>query len=374
MSWPPNLLTVKRLFAFGLALCACAQISFVDTARANALEFTWQELAPGVWAALRQDALELPQEGNAVFVVTDEGVVLFDAGGSPAMGEAIVAKVHAVTRQPITHVVISHWHGDHMRGLQAIQAAFPQIQVFAHPHTRDFIAATREKWLKRRVSMVPNIKKGVESALGKNLDMSGRPLTAEEKAWLQRGLGMADQLNQENLRTDYVIPKLTFTERLVLHLGGREIQFLYLGRAHTAGDLIMWLPQDKIVATGDIVTGPIPLMPSPYAREYVGVLNQIKALDFKQLVPGHGPVEFDRGYVDLLIDLLQTTADQMKGLVARGLSEEDAVAKIDFSKVESRFTKGDAFLAHRFQDYVTGTALPGAAYQAEKGTGPTEQF
>ncbi len=364
---------MKTLRAFGLGLFACAQISLVDAARANALQFTWQEVAPGVWAAIRDDALELPQEGNAAFVVTEEGVVLFDAGGSPALGEAIVAKVRAVTRQPITHVVISHWHGDHMRGLQAIQAAFPQIRVFAHPHTRDFIAATREKWLKRRVSMVPNIKKAVESALAKNVDLGGRPLTAEEKAWLQRGLGIAEQLNQENLRTDYAIPKFAFTDRLVLHLGSREIQFLHLGRAHTAGDLVMWLPHEKIIATGDIVTGPIPLMPSPYSKEYVGVLNQIKALDFKKLVPGHGPVELDAGYLDLLIDLLQTTEAQMKGLVAQGFSEEDAIAKIDFSKVESRFTKGDSFLAHRFQDYVTAS-LPSAAYQAEKGRGPAEQF
>src|SRR4051812_580863 len=115
---------------------------------ANPFVYSWQQLATGVWGAIRQDPFELPQEGNSVFIVTDRGVVVFDAGGSPAMGEAIVAKVRSVTDKPITHVVISHWHGDHMRGLQAIKAAFPQAQIFAHPHSRDLIVETQDRWLK----------------------------------------------------------------------------------------------------------------------------------------------------------------------------------------------------------------------------------
>src|SRR4051794_3663854 len=143
---------------------------FASIARANPFEYSWQQLAPGVWAGIRQDPFELPQEGNAVFVVTEQGVVLFDAGGSPAMGESIVAKVRSLTDKPITHVVISHWHGDHMRGLQAIKAAFPNVQILAHPHTRDFIDSTQEKWLKRRVNMVPGIRKALGNAISNNQD------------------------------------------------------------------------------------------------------------------------------------------------------------------------------------------------------------
>src|SRR3954452_14029092 len=97
---------------------------FASIARANPFQYSWQELAPGVWGAIRQDPFELPQEGNAVIVITHDGVVVFDAGGSPAMGAAIVAQVRGLTDTPITHVVISHWHGDHMRGLQSITDAF----------------------------------------------------------------------------------------------------------------------------------------------------------------------------------------------------------------------------------------------------------
>jgi glyoxylase-like metal-dependent hydrolase (beta-lactamase superfamily II) len=365
---------MKKFLGFVLGALTLVLSWPAGGASANPFEYDWQQLAPGVWGAIRRDPFELPQEGNSVFVVTDRGVVVFDAGGSPAMGEAIVAKVRSVTDKPVTYVVISHWHGDHMRGLQAIKAAFPSAQVFAHPHSRDLIVETQDGWLKRRVQMVPNIRKNVAAALSNNKDMSGRPLIEEEKDWLQKGLSITDQLDRENNRTAYVVPDATFDDHMTLYAGGREIQFLHLGAAHTAGDVIMWLPQERIVATGDVVTGPVPLMPSPYTGEYVGVLERVKALGFKTLVPGHGPVETDSQYVDLLIDTIRSVSAQMKALVAQGLSQDAAVAKVDYSGVEQRFTRGDPFLKNRFQDYVSRAGLSAAAYLVETGKGPKEVF
>ncbi len=363
-----------RMLVLALVTLVVIPVLLVNNVYADPFDYAWQQLAPGVWAAIRQDPFELPQEGNAVFVVTDQGVVLFDAGGYPIMGERIVAKVRSVTDKPITHVVISHWHGDHMRGLQGIQAAFPNVQIFAHPYSRDFIVSTQDKWLKRRVTMVPNIRKGLGAALEKNVDMSGRPLTVPERKWLENGVGILDNIESENKRTAYVMPTATFTDQMTIFMGGREIRFLHLGNAHTAGDLIMWLPQEKIVATGDIVTAPVPLMPSPYTNDYVAVLGKIKALAFTTLVPGHGLVEHDSEYIDLLSDTIQTVSKQMRSLVAQGLSEKDAIAKVDYSNVEKRFTNGDPFLKHRFEDYVSSTALAHAAYLVETGKGPNEVF
>ncbi len=357
-----------------LGFCVLTQLGLAEAARANPFEYAWTNLAPGVWAAIRADPFELPQEGNAVFVVTEQGVVLFDAGGSPAMGEAIVAKVRSVTNQPITHVVLSHWHGDHMRGLQSIRAAFPAVQILAHPHARDMIVGTQDKWLKRRVTMAPNIRKALQSAIGNGQDMSGRPLIPQEKAWLEAGLAVTEQLDHENNRTTYVVPDAVIEEHLTLHLGGREIRFLRLGNAHTSGDLILWLPQEKIVATGDVVTAPIPLMPSAYTgdHDYPAVLAQIKALGFRALVPGHGAVQSDAAYLDLLSETVRLVATQMQELVARGVSHDDAVTKIDLGAVEPRFTHGDPFLANRFHDYLSD--LPEAAYAVATKRTPEEKF
>jgi glyoxylase-like metal-dependent hydrolase (beta-lactamase superfamily II) len=357
-----------------LSVLASSPLWTATPAHANPFEYEWQQLAPSVWAAIRHDPFELPQEGNAVIVLTADGVVAFDAGGSPAMGDAIVAKVRQLTDTPVTHVVISHWHGDHMRGLQSIVDAFPRVQILAHPQARDRIVATQDRWLARRVSMAPSIRKAVARALASDQDLSGRPLVDEERHWLEAGLAHVDQLDRENRRTTYVVPAATFEDRLTLHLGGKEIQFLHLGRAHTAGDVIMWLPQDRIVATGDVVTSPIPLMPSPYTRDYEGVLTRIKALGFTTLVPGHGLVARDTAYLDLLADMIRTVSTQMKAAVAQGLAKDAALARIDLSGIERRFTNGDPFLARRFQDYVAAAGLLEAAYAGESGTDPEEIF
>ncbi|MBV8517853.1 MAG: MBL fold metallo-hydrolase [Acidobacteria bacterium] len=363
---------MHRHRAFVLAILL-VHLLLACSAAADPFEYSWQQVAPDVWAGIRQDPFELPQEGNSVFVVTSEGVVVFDAGGSPRMGASIVAKVRSVTDKPITHVVISHWHGDHMRGLQSIVDAYPHVAIYAHPCARDFIASSQEAWLKRRVAMVPNIRVALDAALKNELDLQGRPLTAQERTWLTNGRGVLDQLDDENHRTAFVVPNVTFTDRLVLHLGGRELQFIHPGNAHTAGDVVLWLPQEKVLATGDIVTAPIPLMPSPYTDSYPAVLETLKALQFRTLVPGHGAVQHDVAYVDLLIDTFRTIAAQTKSLIATGASKEDVLRKLDYSNIEPRFTHGDPFLTKRFHDYVT-TALGAATYAVETHAGIQEHF
>ena len=362
-------MTRAHRLALAVALCVTP---LANDAFANPFEYAWSNLAPGVWAAIRPDPFELPQEGNALFVVTEQGVVLFDAGGSPAMGDAIVAKVRSVTSQPITHVVLSHWHGDHMRGLQSIRAAFPDVRILAHPHAHDMIAATRERWLKRRVTMAANVRKAVGNAIAQGVDLSGRPLIPPEREWLEAGLAIADRLDRENNLTTYVVPDAAFEDRLTLFLGGREIRFLRLGNAHTAGDVILWLPRERIVATGDVVTAPIPLMPSAYTADYPAVLAQIRALGFTTLVPGHGAVQSDASYLDLLAETVGLAEAQMREMVGRGVSHDEAVGKIDLGAAEGRFTRGDPFLTNRFHDYLAD--LPEAAYAAATGKAPEEKF
>jgi hypothetical protein len=103
------------------------------------------------------------------------------------------------------------------------------------------------------------------------------------------------------------------------------------------------------------------------------VLAAVKALGFAALVPGHGPVERDTRYIDLLSETIRTIGGQMKALAAQGLSREEAVARADYAAVEPRFTHGDPFLAHRFEDYVR-SPLADAAYTVATGKPPEEAF
>lgn len=112
-------------------------------------QFEFQEIAAGVWAGVRPDGPRYPVMGNATFVISDEGVVVFDGGGMPVMAEQIIEKIRSLTDQPVTHVVISHWHGDHSFGVYRFAEEFSGVQFVAHQFTRDVFNSTRIAYIDR---------------------------------------------------------------------------------------------------------------------------------------------------------------------------------------------------------------------------------
>jgi len=112
--------------------------------------FEFQEISSGVWAGVRSDSSRFPVMGNTTFVISDAGVVVFDGGGMPVMAEQIIAKVRSLTDKPVTHVVISHWHGDHNFGVYRFAEEFPDVQFVTHEFTNSVLNSTRISYIDRR--------------------------------------------------------------------------------------------------------------------------------------------------------------------------------------------------------------------------------
>ncbi len=132
-------LIMGALFS-GLALISSAAI-------ADPLVPTFEELAPGVWAGVREDNPRNPVMGTATFVVSDQGVVVYDGGGMPLFAERIIEKIRSVTDKPVTHVAISHWHGDHNFGTHPYLEAFPNVQVISHAFTHKVFNSKRIRYI-----------------------------------------------------------------------------------------------------------------------------------------------------------------------------------------------------------------------------------
>lgn len=209
----------------------------------------------------------------------------------------------------------------------------------------------------------------IEKVLEDDRFSDGAPLSERDRARFRQFLEDGELLDREYRRIDPLYPSVTFGDSVVIHQGNREVHLLHLGRANTAGDIVMWLPGEKIVAAGDIVVRPTPYGFGSYPREWAATLERIKALGYETLVPGHGDIQTDTDYVDLLIETLTLVADQIKTLVAEGLTEEEATERLDFSAVEARFTGGDAFLAGRFKSWFK-RPIAQAAYRIETGESP----
>lgn len=330
-------------------------------------QYTFTELAPGVWSGVRENGPRVPVMGTSTFVVGDDGVIVFDGGGAPLMSERLMAKIAEVTDKPITHVIISHWHGDHNFGIWRIVEEFPGVQVIAHPFTRAATLGRPMDYVNNAHDAIERYMPTVEERLSTGKSGDGvTPLSELDMEIYHYVKENQEFLDKEFERYAKTLPMVTFENKMTIYTGDREIQILYLGTGNTEGDIVMWLPEEKIVATGDIVVLPTPYAFNVYPKRWAETLRAINALEYKILIPGHGDFQYDTAYTSLMIESLESAAWQAEQFVRDGLSSEVALAKFDFSAFEERFTGGDAYITRYYKGYYT-EPLFDAAYRVEKG-------
>lgn len=314
-------------------------------------QFEFEEIADGVWAGVRPDSPRFPVMGNTTFVISEQGVVVFDGGGVPGMADQIIAKVRSLTDQPVTHVVISHWHGDHNFGIAPFVETFPNVQVIAHTFTDRAMNGSPIDYVENYATFgeerIPGYKKILES--GK--DAEGNAVSEHDLQAYRQIVRDADEIDREFKRVKLTLPNVVFDDRLLIHSGQRNIELLSLGHGNTEGDIVMWLEDEKVVAAGDLI-----VLPSPYAfnvppRAWAETLRQLNGLGYGILVPGHGPVQHDQAFVDLVIEVADDIADQRDAMIAAGVSTDEIAEKLDFSEYKEKFTGGDAYIEGYYNDW-----------------------
>lgn len=334
------------------------------------LEQTFTELAPGVWVGNRPDSTRLPVTPNTTFVISEEGVIVFDGGNLPLVAERVIAKIRQLTELPVTHVIISHWHMDHVLGVSHYQDAFPGVQVIAHPYTRELIFRYLDQQEQDMRNTVPNNVPGIQAMLDPETRSADQPkIDPQTSAWLAQFVADAEFLNQQYQNFSVAYPNLVFTGDMTLYSGSRIIELLHLGSGNTPGDLVMWLPEEKILTSGDIVVWPTPYGHGGRPQEWAQTLKKIAAMDVRILVPGHGDLQTNMQYLALMSATLENVAKQMNLLVTAGLSQEESLARLDLSALESQYTHGDAFLQARFQEWFV-EPIATAAWLIASGQDP----
>ncbi len=320
---------------------------------ADPFEYAFRELSPGIWVGIRENSPRFPVMGTTTFVVGSEGVIVFDGGGTALMSERALAKIRSVTDKPVTHVVISHWHGDHNLGIYRLLDEFPHAQVIGHSFTRAAMLGAPMDYVRGYPDAVPRLETRFRKLLDSGVTSGGEPIPDSMRDNLQTVLDHAELIHSEYNRVRVTPPTITFSDRLEIHSGDRVVELRHLGHGNTAGDIVMWLPEERIVATGDLVVLPTPYGFNVPPRVWAETLRELKALSFTTLIPGHGDIQTDSTYVDLLIETAESIADQRDAFLAKGMSPEETEAALDFSPFVKKFTRGDDFLANRFDVWFT---------------------
>ena len=200
---------------------------------------------------LSDNAYAYTAEGdpNTGVVIGDDAVMVIDTQATPVMAQDVIRRIREVTDKPIKYVVMSHYHAVRVLGASAYGAQ----QVIASQDTYDLIVERGAQDMKSEIERFPRLFRSVETIPG---------LT-----W----------------------PTLTFVGKMTLWLGKLEVQLLQLGRGHTKGDTVVWLPQQKILFSGDLVEyGATPYAGDAYFQDWPKTLDKLAALEPVALVPGRG--------------------------------------------------------------------------------------
>lgn len=351
---------------FAFVMGALAMVFASGALAGDPFEFEWKELDKGVWAGVRPTSYNSPPTGTTLIVIGKKGVLLFDPAGTPLVGERVAAKVAELTDLPVTHMAVSHWHGDHSMGAYKVLEKYPDAEVITHEFTARAIRSPLNAFTPPDDETIRTTRERIETALKTGKRSNGDPVTPGMRAYYGNVLEHFDLVNAEVRALKAIEPTKTFTDALTIDLGGRKVELRHMGPGNTNGDIIMYLPKEKILATGDAVVRPTPYGFYSHPRSWVEVLRQMKTLPAKYVVPGHGEIMTDTAYFDLLIDALTFVADEVDKLASEGKSLEEVRKALDWTMIEQRFTGGDALLAVFFDGWFK-TPIVEAQYKIAKG-------
>lgn len=315
----------------------------------DAFEFELEQLAEGVYVAIRPESIRIPVEGNATVLINDRDVVVVEGGGLPLAAERVLAKIRELTDKPVRYVINSHWHGDHHLGNQVYRQAFPGVEIISHRFTREDITGPAMDYLAEQAEALPQQHESIRQQLEAGTFADGTPLDERTRRWFEQMAEALPLIGEEIERLEISPPTLTFDESLTLHRGERTIEIRFLGRGNTRGDAVVYLPKERIVITGDLVVLPTPYGFGTYPGDWIETLSAIQELEFDYLVPGHGPVQTDASYLDTLKALFADMRKQTQELVADGADLERVRAEIDVSEFEAGLCGDDRLLRGLFR-------------------------
>ena len=333
--------------------------------------FEMVKVADGVYAAIRTEPPGLTVNGNSVFIINDDDVVVVDTTLTPGTAKEELAALRKLTSKPVRYVINTHWHDDHLMGNQVYRDAFPDVEFIAHAATRDYLPTTGLSNRKGAMSEqgYPGFIAFLKKQLQENQSVFGGPMDDEERATYASDIKIAERYMAENPGVEIVLPTITLADRLTLHRGNRVIDIRYLGRGHTSGDLVVHLPKAGILISGDLVIWPVPYVGDPQSHpgEWGATLEKLIGLNATTVVPGHGPVLHDNTYIKLMTRLFASMKQQVEAAVARGETLEQTRKSVDLYEFEKLFAGESRMRRNIFSNYVKGAGLA-AAYSDATAT------
>ncbi len=290
--------------------------------------FRFNKVREGLYHAVGTGTLSVV--GNSSVIVNEDHVIVVDDHTSPAAAAVLLDEIKRFTDKPVRYVINTHFHYDHAHGNQVFG---PAVRIIGHEYTRYMLSDRRSVSMPLYQAYVGGMPKAIE-------DLKARAAAETDpaaRARLQTQATIAENNLASQKELQPVAPDITLKSEMTLHSGTREIQIRHIGRAHTAGDVVVYLPGEKVVITGDMMPAGLSNLSDSYPDEWVTTLEDMKKLDFDTVMPGHGDAFTDKAKIDYLQAWLRDAWLEVGRLKAQGVSAEEAAKRVDLTRHKDHF-------------------------------------
>lgn len=289
--------------------------------------FNIQKVAPGVYGAI---ATPLPNLNcNAAIFENDKDLLIVDSHARPSAVVSLLQQIRKeVSTKPVRYIVNSHFHWDHSEGNPAYRRLFPQAEIITSDTTRnllrEFGAARAAAQVEQATKMVPEYKKSLAAAA-----------TADEKAYWQ--FMVKDSVEFASEMKDYKpeLPSITIKSDLVIHYTTHDLHLAFRGKGHTAGDVVVYCPQKKVIATGDLLHSFAPFIADGYPRFWPQTLRAVSDFDFTHVIGGHGGVQDSKLRLHQMAAYIEDLTEEVTKLKRQGRAVADVKKVIEPGKLKS---------------------------------------
>lgn len=354
---------MKSLISFVLlaALAGAQTISYRETL----LAYKQVKVAEGVYAFIQPESKIPLVSGNQVAIIGEDSVLVVDSGHFPSLTRRVIADIRKLTSKPVKYLVNTHWHADHVSGNGEYRSAWPGLTIISTPETRERLAHPLPQYddLKQANEFLPFLRK----ALAEGKDDRGNPLSAADKEYFQMMVDVGEVAVPEFKLASKFPADAAFKDSLDISLGNRDVQLRFLGRGNTRGDAVVYIPDAKVLITGDLLVSPIPYAHGSFPGDWSETMKALAKLDAASIVPGHGDVQTDRAYLETVTALLESVTSQVKTAAAAGLSLEETRKRLDVTDFQKKLCGDDPARIRSFRGNFLGIAVTRAYREAKEG-------
>jgi len=278
---------------------------------------------------------------NAAIFENAVDVLVVDAHSKPSAAAALIAQIKKeVTPKPVRYVVNTHFHWDHSQGNHAYRAAESRVDFIASEPTKKLMSDLAEKRLQSSLAAVPQQVDALQARASKSQ-------SAAEKSWCEGRIRQLRAYQTELQNYHLELPTITFGKSYVINDKAHDLHIEYHGHAHTGGDVVVFCPQARAVATGDMILGTLPFIADGFPRVWPKTIDSVGRLSFEHVMPGHGPAQHDRQPMTNERNYIEELAERVGAGKKTGKTAPELQTEITVESLKS-------IQSNRYAEYLMG--------------------